>query len=123
MKKNFKIIQLNGLTGIITALLILVTIVSCVTVLPVYVIKFLWNNLLANEYGIQTIRLSQAALLWGAGLALIYAQIKKRIRLQFMHSTELKDNFPKNINYAEFLEEMKKEELKGEIKNDEKINN
>lgn len=123
MKKNFKIIQLNGLTGILTALLVVTIVIGSITILPIYGIKSFWNNFLAENFAIQTIRLSQAALLWGAGLAVIYAQIKKRVRLQFMHSAELKDNFPKTINYAKFIEEIKKEELKGEIQDDEKINN
>ena len=63
MKKGFKVIQLNGISGIILALLAVCAILGSIIILPVYGIKFLWNTYISEGLLVQTIRLSQASLL------------------------------------------------------------
>ena len=116
MKKNFKVIQLNGLAGLAIILLVVLAAVGSVVVLPIYGTKFLWNEFISEPFAIQEIRLSQAALLWFAVLAVFYGYLKKRICFKFVNG----DDMPSNINsidYEKFMEKIKEEQQK-----DEKIN-
>jgi len=120
MKKNFKVIQLNGASGIILFLLIVGAILGSILILPVYGVKFIWNYFMNGYFDIQTIRLSQASLLWCAILAIIYGYLKNKIQFRFVNSANIVDNHFRNINYDDIVRKLEKEE--NEEKNDEKVN-
>ena len=117
MNKNFKIIKLNGLSGLILFLLLVLGIVGSFAVLPVYAVKFLWNEFVNAFCGAPQIRLAQAALLWFAALAMIYGYLKKKVEFRFVNTTDFSDNNIRPIDYDKFIEQIKKEK-----QNDEKIN-
>ena len=116
MKKNFKVIQLNGFAGLIIILLVVLAAIGSIVVLPIYGTKFLWNEFVSSAFTIQEIRLSQAALLWFAALAVFYGYLKKRICFKFVNSAEMPNNI-NSIDYEKFMEKIKEEQQK-----DEKIN-
>ena len=119
MKKGFKVIQLNGISGIILALLAVCAILGSIIILPVYGIKFLWNTYISEGLLVQTIRLSQASLLWGAVLAVIYGYLKSKIQFKLVNATTFpKDRLFNKVDYEKFVEQIKKEQEK----EDEKIN-
>ena len=117
MKKGYKIIQLNGTVGLILILLAILVAIGCVAVLPIYGVKFLWNSFISENFEIQTIRLSQASLLWFAILAVIYGHIRSKVSFRFVSSADIANNMLSKEDYEKFLEHIKKEQ-----ENDEKIN-
>ena len=119
MKKGFKIIQLNGISGLIMAILTVGAILFSIIVFPVYGIKFLWNTFISESFEIQTIRLAQAALLWGAVLAVVFGYLRSKIQFKLVNaSTFPQDRLMNKVDYEKFIEQIKKEEEN----NDEKIN-
>ena len=117
MKKNFKIIELSGLAGIIIILLVILAVVGSVVVLPVYGVKYIWNEFINAYFNLPAIRLAQASLLWFAALAVAYGYLKKRICFKFVNMADMPDNHIRQIDYEKFMEKIKEEQ-----KNDEKIN-
>ena len=117
MKKNFKVVQLNGIAELILAITIVLIILGTVICLPVYGIKFLWNSFLNGYFDVPTIRLSQASLLWFAIVAIIYGQIRKKIRFKFVNVSNMSDAQLNTMDYEQFMKEIKEEQ-----KENEKIN-
>ncbi len=116
-KKKFKVIQLNGASGLLLILLLVLGLLGSFLILPLYGIKFIWNEFVSVYFNVQTIRLAQASLLWFAIIALIYGYLSKRIQFKFVNSSEFPNNDLKSIDYDKFVEKIKKEQ-----QNDEKIN-
>ncbi len=110
MKKNFKVIQLNGMSGIILAIIAVVVVVGSFVAFPVYGIKFLWNTTISDYFGIRTIRLSQASLLWFAALSVLYGYLKSRIHFKFVNAGQITENKLNSVDYEKFLEKIKEEE-------------
>lgn len=117
MKKNFKVIQLNGIAGFIIILLAIVTISGSLFILPIYGVKFLWNEFANGYFNLPTIRLAQASLLWFAVLATAYGYIKKRVCFKFVNMGDFPENNINQMDYDKFMEKIKEEQ-----QNDEKIN-
>lgn len=117
MKKNFKVIQLNGLAGLIIILLVVIAAVGSVVVLPVYGIKYFWNEFINTYFNLPTIRLAQASLLWFAALSVCYGYLKKRICFKFVNMADMPDNSIRPMDYDKFMEKIKEEQ-----ENNEKIN-
>ncbi|MCQ2957643.1 MAG: hypothetical protein MJ180_01940 [Candidatus Gastranaerophilales bacterium] len=117
MKKNFRVIKLDGLTGLFLAITAVVIVVASVVSLPVYGIKFLWNHFLNGYFDVQTIRLSQASLLWFAIIAMIYGYFKSKIHFKFVNVSNFSDAQMNNMDYEKFIEKIKEEQ-----KENEKIN-
>ena len=116
-KKNFKVIQLNGLSGLLLLLLLLLSVAGSIAILPIYAVKFLWNEIVSTTFDIQTIRLAQAALLWFAVLSVMYGYLKKRVQFRFVNQSNFSESSLKEIDYEKFIEKIKKEQ-----QNDKKIN-
>ncbi len=117
MNKKFKVIQLNGLSGLMLLLLLVLGVVGSFAVLPVYAVKFLWNEFVNLYLGAPQIRLAQAALLWFAVLSIVYGYLKKRVQFKFVNTADFSDNNIRPVDYEKFIEQIKKEQ-----QNDEKIN-
>lgn len=116
-KKNFKVIKLNGLSGLVLILLFICAVVGSLGIFPVYALKFGWNELVTSYFDVPSIRLSQAALLWCAVLATICGYLKKRIQFKFVNQADFPENNLTRLDYEKFVEKIKKEQ-----NNDEKIN-
>ena len=112
--KKFKVIKLDGMHGLLFVLTAVIAVLGCITILPVYGVKYVWNTFLCLAFGIQTIRLSQAALLWGAVLACIFGYLRSRIRFKMVSSMDFPDRTLSNTDYEKFMEEIKKEQEKNE---------
>jgi len=116
MNRKFKVIQLDGFSGLLLLLLVL-GVVGSFAVLPVYAVKFFWNEFVNLYFDAPQIRLAQAALLWFAVLSLMYGYLKKRIQFKFINAANFGDNDIRPVDYDKFIEKIKKEQ-----QNDEKIN-
>lgn len=114
MNKKYKVIKLDGPLGILAALLVVGLIVGSITVMPVYGVKFLWNTYISTSFGLSTIRLSQASLLWFAMLAIVFGYFRSRIGFQFVNMSDMQDHTMSQTDYEKFMEKIKKEQEENE---------
>ena len=114
MNRKYKVIKLDGPLGILTALLVVGLIVGSITIMPIYGVKFLWNTYVSTSFGISAIRLSQAALLWFAMLAVVFGYFKNRIGFQFVNMSDMQDHTMSKVDYEKFMEKIKEEQEENE---------
>ena len=75
MKRNLKVIQINGLRGLITACMIGMCLVAGFVCFPGWVAMHAWN-FIAAKFMAPTLGLFQGILLWGI-IAVSYFMIRK----------------------------------------------
>lgn len=88
MKKNFNIIQINSLTGLLFVLLIVAGFVCSFILLPVWVVKSIWNMVVGEMLLGPVIQYYQAALLWLAIALALYIVNKPSIRIKVVKSED-----------------------------------
>ena len=114
MNKKFKVIRINGLLGLFLAITAAVLAIGSVTVMPIYGVKFLWNSFVSTNFGIPSIRLSQASLLWFALVATAFGYLKSKICLKFVNTDDIQDHMMSGTDYEKFIEQIKKEQEENE---------
>jgi len=77
MKKNLKVIQINGLRGLIMAGFIGVCLIAGFVAFPGFLAMNIWNLVATNLIAIPTVGLVQGILLWGITVV-TYFIFKKR---------------------------------------------
>jgi hypothetical protein len=86
-----KIIQIDGIRGLLTAAFVGVCLFAGFVMFPGLVAMSLWNKYLVNLYMFPVISLFQGILLWGI-LAISYCIItKNKFALSFKNTPELSD--------------------------------
>jgi len=75
MKRNLRVIQINGLRGLITACMIGICLVAGFVCFPGMVAMYAWN-FIAAKFMIPTLGLIQGIILWGI-IAVSYFMIRK----------------------------------------------
>jgi len=86
-----KIIQIDGIRGLITALFIGVCLFAGFVIFPGYVSMHLWNKYLVNLCTFPVLNLFQGVLLWGI-VAISYSIVsKKGLAVSFKTTPELTD--------------------------------
>ena len=92
MRKNFRVIQINGFRGIIVALGILACLIAGFIVFPGLVAMSIWNFISAKTLLIPPLGIIQGTLLWGI-VVVSYLILKKRhVIVSFKPPTELSDD-------------------------------
>lgn len=102
MKRNFNVIEINGLRGIVLAAGVVICLAAGFIVFPGIVMKCAWNLLSAYTSAIPSISVLQGVLLWGICIAGYFA-FKKKTIIEF-HSMN-------NLSGAEMEEVMKRVRL------------
>ena len=110
-KKGFRVIQINGMSGLIMAIIVVLTIIGVVLVAPTYGIKFLWNTQIHTRTALPSISFIQATLLWIAGALVVSMFFKNKIKLKFKDVSDLS-----NEEYQKLIEEIEKKEYDDENK-------
>jgi len=91
MKKNFRVIQINGFRGICFALAIVSCLIAGFVVFPGYLAMNVWNFVSLKTMLIPPLGLFQGVLLWGI-MVVSYMILKKRhVMICFKNPTELSD--------------------------------
>ncbi|MFA6990091.1 MAG: hypothetical protein WC197_08495 [Candidatus Gastranaerophilaceae bacterium] len=91
MNKQFKVIQLNGFSGLFLIIFIFVGIFFGFILFPVKVLMFGWNSVVNEMLKWPSINYFQAALLWGFIVLSFYTVIKKSISIKIQQGDELTD--------------------------------
>lgn len=93
MNKNFKIIQISGLSGILLVGIIFTGVFCGFILFPIWMVMMGWNAIVANTLIGPSINYLQAALLWTAIILSLYIILKNSIsiRIQKGDGFEQKD--------------------------------
>lgn len=91
MKKNFRVIQINGFRGLCLALSIAVCLIAGFIVFPGLLVMTAWNFISAKTAVLPSLGIIQGTLLWGI-IVVSYMIVKKHnIKVCFKTPTELSD--------------------------------
>lgn len=110
-RKGFRVIQINGISGIIMVVTIILIIIGIIFVAPTYGIKFLWNTQVHTRTVLPSISFIQASLLWVACALIVSTFFKNKIRLKFKDVSDLS-----NEEYQKLIEEIEQKEKEHENK-------
>ncbi len=89
MRKNAKIIQINGLRGILTALFIVTCLAAGFIVFPGFVAMNVWNYFAENSF--PQINLFQGVLLWAIIALTYFIASKQHVAVSFASPKELNE--------------------------------
>lgn len=86
-----KIVQIDGIKGLITAAVVCVCSFAGFVLFPGYMGMSLWNKYLAGPYMFPTLSLFQGTLLWAIVVISYFILDKKGFALSFKNTPELSD--------------------------------
>lgn len=121
MNKNFRVITINGVRGIIVAIFIVFGLVSGFIVSPGWVCMSLWNVIFEQSNIVSTMNLFQGILLWAIIALSLYALNNRRALIGFgsyqgLSPEQIRDimNRARQSENKIFNDIKKKDELKNE---------
>ncbi len=121
MNKNFRVITINGVRGIIVAIFIVFGLVSGFIVSPGWVCMSLWNVIFDQSNIVSTMNLFQGILLWAIIALSLYALNNRRALIGFgsyqgLSPEQIRDimNRARQSENKIFNDIKKKDELKNE---------
>ncbi len=89
MKKNFNVIQINGIKGLIMAGGIVACLFAGFVIFPGMVMKTVWNFISSNIGIIPQIATLQGVLLWGIVVVSYFAFRRKGFMVEFKSADDL----------------------------------
>jgi len=112
MNKNFKIFQLNGLSGLLILGFILTGVFFGFVVFPIWAVMLGWNSFVGEMLGGPVINYIQASLLWLAFILVFYLMFRNNILIK-IQKEDISDY--KDIN--EIINEIKTKDINNSPKN------
>lgn len=144
MNKNFKVITINGIRGIIAAIFIILGLIAGFIISPGWVCMKIWNYAFMNSNSVAQMQLIQGILLWSIIALTLYALNNKKALIGFgsysgLNPEQIRDimerarenemrilkeleektknkDCSRNINFINSEEEQTSQEVKEEIK-------
>ena len=83
MKKNFKVITINGVRGLFAAIFVVLGLVAGFIISPGWVCMQIWNKIAEETLSITTMNLFQGIMLWAIIALSLYALNNKRTLIGF----------------------------------------
>ena len=118
MKKNFKVITINGIRGLFAAVFVVFGLVAGFIISPGWVCMQIWNKIAEETLSITTMNLFQGIMLWAIIALSLYALNNKRTLIGFGTYPTLSPDQIKDI-----MDRAKANELKNTLKKEfENIN-
>lgn len=105
MNKNFKIVQISGISGILLAVILISGILCGFMFFPVWLVMTGWNSLITKSFNVPVINIMQAGLLWSAILITMYILLRNSISIRI----QKEDPFEKR-DISDIITEMKEKE-------------
>lgn len=127
MKKNFKVITINGVRGLFAAIFVVLGLVAGFIISPGWVCMQIWNKIAEETLSITTMNLFQGIMLWAIIALSLYALNNKRTLIGFGSYPTLSPEQIKDIMNRAKANELKNtlkkeiENINKEIKEDLKI--
>jgi len=106
MNKNFKVIQISGLSGILLVGIVFTGLFCGFMLFPIWVVMMGWNAVVANTFHGPAINYIQAALLWTAIILSLYILLKNSISIRI----QKEDNFEQR-DIKDIINEIKEKDL------------
>jgi hypothetical protein len=97
MKKNFRVIQINGFRGLFLAIFAISCLIAGFIAFPSLVAMHTWNYLATTTGSLPLINLGEAILLWAIILFSIFIFNKKKFIVSFNGQQELSDEEVKEV--------------------------
>lgn len=110
MKKNLRVVQINGFTGLILALIIVSCLIAGFIAFPAFVIMNGWNYLSANTGSFPPINFGEGVLLWAIITFSLFIFNKKKFIVSFNAKQELTEEEVQNV-----LSKIKSQTLSNQI--------
>lgn len=116
MKKNFKVITINGVRGIFAAIFVVLGLIAGFIISPGWVCMQIWNKIAEQTFTMSTMNLFQGIMLWAIIALSLYALNNKRTLIGFGSYPTLSPDQIKDIMNRAKANELKNT-LKKEIEN------
>lgn len=97
MKKNLRIIQINGFRGLFITLFVVSCLIAGFIAFPAFLSMNLWNLLAVKTASFPLINFYEGVLLWGIIILSIFTFCKKKFIVSFDTQQELNENELKNV--------------------------
>lgn len=97
MKRNVRVIQINGIRGLLLAIFVATCLIAGFVVFPAFLTMHLWNYLAITSDSFPTINFYQGILLWAIITFSIYIFNKKKFIVSFNSQQELTDDELKDV--------------------------
>lgn len=97
MRKNLKVIQINGFRGIFMAMFIVSCLIAGFIAFPAMVTMNIWNYLAIKTGSFPSITFVAGLLLWAIIIFSVYLFNKRKFIVSFTAQQELSDDEVKNI--------------------------
>lgn len=107
MRKDFKVITINGIRGVIAAIFVVLGLIAGFIISPGWVCMTLWNKVFEYSTTVSTMNLLQGIMLWAIVALSLYALNNKKALIGFGSYPSLTPEQVKNI-----MERAKKTEAK-----------
>ena len=116
MKKNFKVITINGVRGLFAAVFVVLGLIAGFIISPGWVCMQIWNKVFEDSLTLSTMNLFQGVMLWAIIALSLYALNNKRTLIGFGSYPTLSQDQIKDIMNRAKANELKNT-LKKEIEN------
>ncbi len=100
MNKNFKVVQINGLSGILFLVLIVTGLFCGFVIFPIWVIMTVWNAVVADIFYGPVINYIQAAMLWILVALVLYLILKNSVSIKIQRDANLSEEELKELDNA-----------------------
>lgn len=97
MKKNVRIVQINGFRGLFITLFIIACLAAGFVAFPAFLSMHVWNYLATKTLSFPTISFAEGLLLWGIILMSIFIFNKRKFIVSFNSQQELSDEEIKSV--------------------------
>ena len=127
MKKNFKVITINGVRGLFAAIFVVLGLIAGFVISPGWVCMQIWNKVFEDSLTLTSMNLFQGIMLWAIIALSLYALNNKRTLIGFGSYPTLSPDQIKDIMNRAKANELKNtlkkeiENINKEIKEDLKI--
>lgn len=91
MRKNSRVIEISGFTGLIMLLFCVICLFVGFVMFPAYVAMYLWNKLAASIMDFPTINIFQGVLLWIITALGIYLSLGAKSPIAFKSASQLNE--------------------------------
>ena len=116
MKKNFKVITINGVRGLFAAIFVVLGLIAGFIISPGWVCMQIWNKVFEDSITLSSMNLLQGIMLWSIIALSLYALNNKRTLIGFGSYPTLSPDQIKDIMHRAKANELKNT-LKKEIEN------
>lgn len=82
MNKNFKIVQVHGLSGLLIIGFIAIGLFAGFIIFPIWAVMHLWNYIVAKTILEPQINYYQSTLLWSAVILIAYVYFRKNVSIK-----------------------------------------